>query len=646
MNARAPLAWTEANQQLLAAEFTRLRTRLRRPGSRPPRHGPQQLAEARAALDGDGAIDQLTAAFGLSDFERDLLLLCAGIEMDAALAKLCAQAQGHGAPRHASFALGLAVLEGAHWSALSPQRPLRRWRLLDLDDTADLCTARLRIDERVLHYLAGLNEPDMRLRPLMRPAQPLPHAAPAHEDAAQRISDWIAGADGQPLPVFVLEGDDPGAQEDVAARAAHGAGLACLALKADDIPVDAKERDALLTLWQREAVLLGAALYIDASDGLAPAARSLVEQAGGLCLLGVREPVPLRAASRHYAVSRPCEADCRALWRQALGPQAAARAGAALDQAASQFGLDSRTLQLTAASLQSALQDPAADPGAVLWQGCAQASRRRLDGLAQRLAPASGWEDLVLPEPQLAVLRQIAAHLRQRYRVHQDWGFAAAQSRGLGLATLFTGESGTGKTMAAEALARETGLDLYRIDLSAVVSKYIGETEKNLRRLFEAAEDSGAILLFDEADALFGKRSEVKDSHDRYANIEISYLLQRMESYRGLAVLTTNLKSNLDSAFLRRLRFVVQFPFPDLDQRARIWRGVFPAATPTRGLDPRQLARLNLTGGSIRNVALNAAFLAADAGTEVTMAHVLQAAHAEAAKRERPLADAETRGWP
>ncbi len=646
MNARAPLGWTDANQQLLAAEFTRLRGRLRKPGTRPPRHGAQQLAQARAALDGDSAIDQLAAAFSLSAFERDLLLLCAGIEMDAALADLCAQAQGRGgAQRHASFALALGALEGAHWSALSPQRPLRRWRLLDVDDTADLSTARLRIDERVLHFLAGLNEPDARLRPLLRPAQRLPHAAPAHDATSQRIAEWIAAEDGAPLPVFVLEGDDPGAQEDVAARAARTAGLACLALQAEDIPADAAERDRLLTLWQREAVLLGAALYLDASDGLAPAARQLAEQAGGLCLLGVREPVTLRASSRHCMVSRPQEADRLTLWRQALGPQTAARAGPALEQAASQFGLDSRTLQLTAAGLKPALQDPAADAAAVLWQGCAQASRRRLDGLAQRLAPTAGWDDLVLPAPQLAVLRQIAAHLRQRYRVHQDWGFAAAQSRGLGLATLFTGESGTGKTLAAEALARETGLDLYRIDLSAVVSKYIGETEKNLRRLFEAAEDGGAILLFDEADALFGKRSEVKDSHDRYANIEISYLLQRMESYRGLAVLTTNLKSNLDNAFLRRLRFVVQFPFPDLEQRARIWRGVFPAATPTRGLDPRQLARLNLTGGSIRNVALNAAFLAADAGTEVTMAHVLQAAHAEAAKRERPLADAETRGW-
>ncbi|EHK64595.1 ATP-binding protein [Achromobacter arsenitoxydans] len=647
MNARAPLPWTDANQQLLAAEFARLRARLEKPGEPPPRQDAQQLAQARAALDGDGAADQLSAAFGLSAFERDLLLLCAGVEMDAGLADLCAQAQGRGGGlRHASFSLALGALDGAHWSALSPQRPLRRWRLLDVDDTADLSTARLRIEERVLHFLAGLNELDVRLRPLLRPTQQLAHAAPAHTAAAQRIADWIAAEDGGPLPVYVLEGDDPGAQEDVAARAARAAGLSCLTMQAEDIPTAAAERDALLTLWQRDAVLLGAALHIEAADALPPAARQFAEQAGGLCFLAVREPVSLRAPSRHCAVSRPQEADRLALWRQALGPEAAAHAGAGLEQAASQFGLDSRSLQLTAAALAPQLQDSAADSAALLWQACAQASRRRLDGLAQRLAPAARWDDLVLPEPQLSVLRQIAAHLRQRYRVHQDWGFAAAQSRGLGLATLFTGESGTGKTMAAEALARETGLDLYRIDLSAVISKYIGETEKNLRRLFEAAEDGGAILLFDEADALFGKRSEVKDSHDRYANIEISYLLQRMESYRGLAVLTTNLKSNLDGAFLRRLRFVVQFPFPDLEQRARIWGGVFPAATPTRGLDPRQLARLNLTGGSIRNVALNAAFLAADAGTEVTMAHVLQAAHAEAAKRERPLADAETRGWP
>jgi SpoVK/Ycf46/Vps4 family AAA+-type ATPase len=199
--------------------------------------------------------------------------------------------------------------------------------------------------------------------------------------------------------------------------------------------------------------------------------------------------------------------------------------------------------------------------------------------------------------------------------------------------------------MAAEVLANQLRLDLYRIDLSQVVSKYIGETEKNLRRVFEAAESGGAILLFDEADALFGKRTEVKDSHDRYANIEISYLLQRMETYRGLAILTTNLKSVLDSAFLRRIRFVVQFPFPDANQRAEIWRRIFPRQTPVGELDINKLARLNVAGGNIRNIALQAAFLAADSCEPVRMFHLLRAARGEYAKLEKPLTEAEVSNW-
>jgi SpoVK/Ycf46/Vps4 family AAA+-type ATPase len=213
------------------------------------------------------------------------------------------------------------------------------------------------------------------------------------------------------------------------------------------------------------------------------------------------------------------------------------------------------------------------------------------------------------------------------------------------LSALFAGASGTGKTMAAEVLAAELRLDLYRIDLSQVVSKYIGETEKNLRRVFEAAESGGAILLFDEADALFGKRTEVKDSHDRYANIEISYLLQRMDTYRGLAILTTNMKSVLDTAFLRRIRFVVQFPFPDAAQRAEIWRRIFPAQTPVENLDLNRLARLNVPGGNIRNIALQAAFLAADSGEPVRMFHLLRAARNEYAKLEKPLTEAEVSNW-
>ena len=233
-------------------------------------------------------------------------------------------------------------------------------------------------------------------------------------------------------------------------------------------------------------------------------------------------------------------------------------------------------------------------------------------------AAAPDWDDLVLPEAELAVLREIELHVRGRARVYEEWGFARKSARGLGISALFAGASGTGKTMAAEVLARELRLDLYRIDLSQVVSKYIGETEKNLRRVFDAAEAGGAILLFDEADALFGKRSEVKDSHDRYANIEVSYLLQRMEAYRGLAILTTNQRDALDDAFLRRIRFVVALPVPRRTASApRSGGGSSRRRRRPSELDDDALAELSLAGGNIRNIALCAAFLAADEGEPV-----------------------------
>jgi SpoVK/Ycf46/Vps4 family AAA+-type ATPase len=243
------------------------------------------------------------------------------------------------------------------------------------------------------------------------------------------------------------------------------------------------------------------------------------------------------------------------------------------------------------------------------------------------------------------VLREIELHVRGRLRVYEEWGFARKSARGLGISALFEGASGTGKTMAAEVLARDLRLDLYRIDLSQVVSKYIGETEKNLRRVFDAAESGGAILLFDEADALFGRRSEVKDSHDRYANIEVSYLLQRMEEYRGLAILTTNQRDALDEAFLRRIRFVVRFPFPAPAERAEIWRRIFPDDAPLSGLDEAALGNLSLAGGNIRNVAIFAAFLAADEGVPIGMPHVARGVARECAKLERPLTEAGVREW-
>jgi SpoVK/Ycf46/Vps4 family AAA+-type ATPase len=253
---------------------------------------------------------------------------------------------------------------------------------------------------------------------------------------------------------------------------------------------------------------------------------------------------------------------------------------------------------------------------------------------------------LVLPKREKQLLWEIAIHVAQRTKVYEEWGFeSSTASRGLGITALFSGPSGTGKTMAAEILASELHLDLFRIDLSAVVSKYIGETEKNLRKVFDAAEDSGAVLCFDEADALFGKRTEVRDSHDRYANVEVNYLLQRMENYRGLAVLTTNMKNAIDQAFMRRIGFIVNFPFPDERSREEIWKHVFPSCTPTDSIDFSRLARLNISGGNIRNIALNSAFLAADECVPVNMKHIEHAVQTEYAKLERPLTQSEMGVW-
>jgi SpoVK/Ycf46/Vps4 family AAA+-type ATPase len=272
-----------------------------------------------------------------------------------------------------------------------------------------------------------------------------------------------------------------------------------------------------------------------------------------------------------------------------------------------------------------------------VWDACISHSRPALDQLAQPIDAKATWDELVLPATEMTALRQIADQVGARMQVYEEWGFRERMNRGLGISVLFAGESGCGKTMAAEVIANELRLALFRIDLSAVVSKFIGETEKNLRKLFDAAEGGGAILFFDEADALFGRRSEVKDSHDRYANIEINYLLQRMESYRGLAILATNMKSAMDNAFLRRLRFIINFPFPGTAEREAIWSKVFPPKTPLEGLDFARLARLNLTGGSIHNIALHAAFLAARLGTPVTMPVVLDAARGEFRRFEKPV---------
>jgi len=409
------------------------------------------------------------------------------------------------------------------------------------------------------------------------------------------------------------------------------------------VPLSAPDRDEVLTLLERELLLRGAALLVDVHDADADdhvrAALALVDQLALPVILSCREPPrALRRTAVRLEVPRSTSAEQADLWRSALGPAAVPLNGA-IDRLVGNFRLDASSILAL-----SAVERAGAAPGRDLWDACREQARPRLDDLAQRLEPAATWEDLVLPANTLDVLREIGVHARSRVTVSERWGFSRKGARGLGVSALFAGASGTGKTMAAEVLASELSLDLYRIDLSQVMSKWVGETEKNLRRIFDAAEGAGVVLLFDEADALFGKRTEAKDSHDRFANIEVSYLLQRMESYRGLAILTTNLREAIDPAFVRRIRFIVPFPFPDEEQRAEIWRRTFPGGVPREGLDERVLARMHLAGGNIRNVALGAASLAAAAGEPVRMAHVLRAAQREYAKLERPLTELNLRG--
>ena len=601
-----------------------------------------EMAEAERA-DPPPALTCLGDSLGLSPFERNLLLLCCGLELDTRIAPLCALAQGDPGRPWPTFALAMILFPDPAWDAFSPARPLRFWRLIEIHQPAGvpLTAAALRADERITGYVLGLDGLDDRLTALLEPGGEEVEEA----DGGLAPSQMVVAASASRLlrlpspPVVQLLGGDAGSRRLTARQACREAGRPLSFLAADRLPADSGGRETLARLWQRECRLGRVALCLEAGDAPGDAERQmtrLLASGGGAFLLSGREP--LEEGERLMVsldVGKPSLPEQQAAWQAALGDASPGSAG----RLAGQFDLNLPTIRRIVA--QSIDDGNAEGLPERAWELCRVAVRARLDGVAQRMEPRAAWEDIVLPEAETALLHQVADQVGQRSKVYDQWGFGRKMSRGLGVTVLFAGESGTGKTLAAETLASHLHLDLYRVDLSATVSKYIGETEKNLRRLFDAAEEGGAILFFDEADALFGKRSEVKDSHDRYANIEVNYLLQRMESYRGLAILATNMKSALDTAFLRRLRFVVQFPFPGPAERKQMWQRAFPAETPAEGLDMDRLARLNLTGGNIHTVALNAAFLAAQAETPVRMADVLRAARAEMTKLERPVNEAD-----
>jgi hypothetical protein len=592
------------------------------------------------------ALVTLCERLGLTCFERDVLVLCTAMELDTSIAGLCARAQGDPLKPYPTFALALSLFDQASWDVLSPERPLRHWRLIEINQPngLTLTTAPLRADEWVVNYLKGLTYLDDRLAPLVTPmALPPGDDAPASQRAAgARILDRIklGFPQGRLAPIQLL-GSDAGSKAVVASVVCGAFNLAAYRLPASMVPATAADLDSFARLWQRQSMLLPVALYIDArEDSTPPTLDRLLARLGGLVILDTRDSAPGLQNAITVDVAKPAPDEQKSAWANALG----ALAGDAPSALAGQFDLNAGEIGEIAHGALSGASDAASVQDAA-WKASLASTRPRLDNLAQPIAPKASWDDIVLTPGESKLLHQIADQVGNRSRVYQDWGFEQKSSRGLGINALFAGPSGTGKTMAAEVIANHLGLDLYRIDLSAVVSKYIGETEKNLRRLFDAAEGGGAILFFDEADALFGKRTEVKDSHDRYANIEINYLLQRMESYRGLAILATNMKSTLDQAFMRRLRFIVNFRFPDAVERKAIWQKAFPEAVPKSDLDFDRLSALNLTGGQISLIALNAAFIAAQTREPVTMPVVLDAARSEFKKLELPVHEPDFR-WP
>lgn len=665
--------WNEQNQQYLFTALAPVRTRLQRYVNQRNGH----TVDVDAAVDANvdvfqpvnaslqaiaqsmslpPALESLCATFGLSSFERHLLLLCAGVDLDGTFAALCAAAQGDPQRIYPTFSLAMAVLPDPNWGAFTPTAALRRWRLIEVTASTTFTLSPLRLSERVLHYIAGFQHLDERLLGLVDLVRADDDLVPSHRALVEQlVTAWSRLVRKPPLPAIQLTGDERASKGAIAAAVCAGLGLKLHAIAADTLPTNPAELESLMRLWARDAALLTSALLIDCTTlDPADAARvstltRLTERVNGVVFVSTQERLQLlQRPTVTFDVTKPRIDEQRVVWRSVLGPAAESLNGQ-IDLLVTQFNLGAPAIRAASAEVFGRM--PAGDHsdlGTTLWNICRSQARPRMDDLAQRIDSPAAWDDLVLPEAQRQTLRDIASHVRQRSRVYEQWGFSQKGSRGLGISGLFAGQSGTGKTLAAEVLANTLNLDLYRIDLSAVVSKYIGETEKNLRRIFDAAEEGGAILLFDEADALFGKRSEVKDSHDRYANIEVSYLLQRMESYRGLAILTTNLKSALDTAFLRRIRFVVQFPFPDATQRTAIWRRVFPQNAPTANLKWERLGQLNVAGGNIRNIALNAAFLAADepeAGNQIQMRHVLRAARSEYAKLEKTLTEAEITDW-
>lgn len=603
--------------------------------------------------DDDLPLPSLLRTFNLSAIDAYVLLLALAPELDTRYERLYGYLQDDVTLRHLSVNLVMHLLGGdvqqrfAVWERLQAAMPLRKYDLITIDEPANRPNSAfiahiIKVDARVAAFLLGQTLPDTRLRGSVQAIEN-PGALHLPEAVLMPIYRALPQA-----PLVFMQGNAPLEQEETAAAFCHGYRLPLLRVRVErlqalDIPLTKAWMLAL-----REGALLGAALLIDDWDALLGESRTLPEP---LWEPLQQFPYPMFLCAREEWEPVDARRQRLLLRLRFETPSFAARVQA-WKSAVQSEDVPSRTLEQLAgkyrfhrAQIIHAAQtgrDMAASRGESLQprdlQGGAEAhASLKLGRFARRVRTKASWEQLVLPEEPLRQLREIADRARFAHIVQEEWGFRQHLMNTAGISALFAGESGTGKTLSAQVIATELGLPLYKVDISGVVSKYIGETEKNLRVIFDEAQSSSAILFFDEADALFGKRSEVKDARDRYANIEVAYLLQQIEDYDGIAILATNLRQNLDEAFTRRLDFLVDFPFPDAEYRYRIWQVHFPPQAPLDAeVDLQALAeRYPLSGGNIRNIALAAAYLAASDGGRISHAQIYGAIRREHQKMGR-----------
>jgi len=580
------------------------------------------LARSGPRLDPDARLADAAGRLGLDALDAAVLAVCAAPELNPTFGRLFAYLHDDVTRKLPSPGLVARLVAGedigpgdvlARFGGDAPLRRLGAIRLMDERGQTPIADRAVKVADPVAALLLGA-ELEETLRDGRLRRQDVPAADPGRAQVVTELRALLACETR--LPLLAVGPDAP-------ALLAAALGRPLLLIDAADVSDAGLMRDARLA-----AALEGRRRCFDGLEALDPGARrsavrTLGAQEDRAVLCGSTPDAAVALADSTAIVVEvplPTFAERRAAWADLAGT-------AAVDDVAAKFQLSiGQIADAAEVARQSAAVDGAPEPEPRhLDLGARRASSGRLGELAVRLDPAFGWAELVLPERPLEVLRSISSYLRHRDLVLSEWGYGRTVARAQGLKTLFAGESGTGKTMAAQVLARDLGLELFRIDLATVISKYIGETEKNLDRIFGAAEGSNAILFFDEADALFGKRSEVSDSHDRYANIEVAYLLQKMEGYSGAVILATNFRHNIDEAFLRRLDFVIDFPFPEAEDRERIWSLVLPDEAPVDPeVDVRFLAaQFKLSGGGIRNASLAAAFLAAEDGGVIGMRHLV-----------------------